>query len=93
MDASCRKDFYNRAGEYYLESVGGTVTHMFAAEEVGRQYGIVIAACDRHTVQQSVRNRVLANKKMADLIGNTGEVALVAEPPDLQFVDDSAIRS
>ena len=69
------------------------MTHMFLAQEVARQYGIVIASCDRHTVQQSIRNRVLANKKMADLIGNTGEVALGAEPPDLQCVDDDVIAT
>jgi len=52
LDASCRKDFDNRVGEYYVEKVGGTVTHLFVAQEVARQYGIVIASCDRHTVQQ-----------------------------------------
>ena len=51
----------------------------FSAEQVARQFGVAIAACDRQAVHQSVRNRVLGKKKMLDMITYLGCVTTVAE--------------
>ena len=79
LNASCRKDFYGRAAEYYMEHGGGIVTYIFSAEQVAREYALVIAACDRQAVHQSSRNRVLGKKKMANMFADIGDVTIVAE--------------
>ena len=79
LDVSCRKDFYGRAAEYYTEHGGGIVTYIFSAEQVARQFGLAIATCDRQTVHQSVRNRVLGRKKMANMFPDTDDVTVIAE--------------
>ncbi len=79
LDASCRKDFYGRAAEYYIEPGGGIVTYIFFAEQVARQFALAIAACDRQAVHQSVRNRMLGKKKIANMFADMGEVTVAAE--------------
>ena len=76
MPVSCRKDFYNRAACYYIENGGGTVTFIFAAEEIARWFRIAIATCDRAKVHQSVRNRVLDKTKIMSI----ADVTVVATP-------------
>ena len=55
------------------------MTYIFSAEQVARQFGLAIAACDRQTVHQSVRNRVLGRKKMANMFPDTDDVTVIAE--------------
>ena len=47
LHATCRKDFYGKAANYYIEFGGGIVTYIFAAEEIARQFRLAIANCDR----------------------------------------------
>ncbi len=70
LDVNCRKD--------YVENGGGVVICIFAAEEVARQFGLAIAACDRQAMHESVRNRVLGRNKMLNMAANIGDVTLAA---------------
>jgi len=76
---SCRKEFYGRAAEYYIEHGGGVVTYIFLAEQVSRQFNLTIAACDRQAMHQSVRNCVMGKKHMANLFPDLGDVIVTAE--------------
>ena len=80
LPSSCRKDFYDRVADYIIDVQVADITHFVASENVARQFGLVIANCDRRTLHQSVRNRVMGTKNMLRLVGDTGDVTLVAEP-------------
>jgi hypothetical protein len=79
LDVSRRKHFYGGAAKYYIENEGGVTTYTFSAEQVARQSGLAIAACDRQSVHQSVRNRVLGRKKMANVFPDIENVTIDAE--------------
>ena len=64
LPPSRRKAFNDRAAYYFIDNQGASITHVFAAENVARQFGLVIANYDRRTVHQLVRNRVLGKEKM-----------------------------
>ena len=45
LDVSCRKDFYDRVADYYIENKGGVTTYIFCAEQVEpyvRQFGLAV---------------------------------------------------
>ena len=50
LNASCRKNFYDKAADYYIENGGETLDYFSATESVARQLGLAIANCDRRTV-------------------------------------------
>jgi hypothetical protein len=66
--ATCRKDFYGKAANYFIEFGGGIITYIFAAEEIARQFTLAIATCDRATVHQSVRTRRGHGKLQGDCL-------------------------
>ena len=55
------------------------MTNIFSAEQVATQFALAIAACDRQAVHQSIRNRVLGKKKMANMFPDIGDVTITAE--------------
>ncbi len=69
------------------------MTYIFSAEHVARQFGVAIAACDRQAMHQSIRNRVLGNKKLLDMITDLGCVAVVAKVVVEVFVDVDGVAS
>ncbi len=79
LHVSCRKNFYGKAANYYMEFRGGIVTYIFAAEEVARQFRITIATCERSAVHHSVRNRVLAKQDRLIVMANLDDNAEVVE--------------
>jgi hypothetical protein len=79
LHVSRRKDFYGKAANYYIEFGGGIVTYTFAAEEIARQFRLAIAACDRATVHQSVRNRVLGKQERLNVMANLDDDANVVK--------------
>jgi len=80
LPSSRRKDFYDKVADYFIDIQVADITHFVASENVARQFGLVIANCDRRTVHLTVRNRVMGKEKMLSLLGDTGDVTLAAEP-------------
>ncbi len=71
------------------------MAHFVAAEKVAREFGLAIAICDRRTVRQSIKNRVLGKEKMMSLLGDTADVTIVAVPTIMQVmkVESDAAKS
>ena len=63
LPSSRRKDLYNRVADYFIDIQVVDITHFVDAENVARQFGLVIANCDRRTVHHSVRNRVMGKQE------------------------------
>ncbi len=87
LPPSCRKAFNDKDVEYFIDNQGAAITHFFGAENVARQFGLVIANCDRRTMHLSVRNCMLGKEKTMSLLGDNGDVTLAAEPTILQVTD------
>ncbi len=49
LPPKCRKDFYDKVVDYYIQKGGETLAYFSAAESVAHQFGLAIAACDRRT--------------------------------------------
>ena len=43
LPPSCRKDFYDKAADYFIDNQGACITHFVAAENIARQFGLAIA--------------------------------------------------
>ena len=91
LNPSCRKHFYDKAADCYMERGGETLAYFTAAESVARELGLVIASCDRSTVHQSIRNRVIGKKKLMEIVACAGESAIVASPPAMEVFDDNVV--
>ena len=66
---------------------GESLAYFTAAESVARAFGLVIADCDRSTVHQSVRNRVIGKKKLTEIVASTGDITIVASPLVVEVFD------
>ena len=62
LNASCRKMFYDKVADYYIEKGDNTLEYLSAAESVARPLGLAIANCNHRAVHQSIRNLVLARR-------------------------------
>jgi len=49
LPSSRRKDFYDKAKDYFIVNQGAYMTHFVAAENVAQQLCLAIANCDRRT--------------------------------------------
>ena len=81
LPRSCRNNFYDKAAEYFIDKGGETLSYFSAAESIARQFGLVIASCDRSTVHQSIRNRVIGKKIMSNIVPDICDATTVLEPP------------
>ena len=55
LNPSYSKKIYDKAAKYHLENGGCVVTYIVYIEQVARQFGLTIAACDRQAVHRLVR--------------------------------------
>jgi hypothetical protein len=87
LPTSCRKDFYDKVAEYFIDKGGETLSYFSAAESVPRQFGIAIASCDHSVVHQSVRSRVNGKNVMLNIMPEICDVTTAVEPHFVEVVD------